>query len=631
MLTKELGHLLELLDEKKYITASMLAQKMMCSSKTIRTRIKEINEILKDTCGTAAAVESKPRFGFRLVLEPHLCKENLCKMAGAGAYGNIPATPGERTDFLLFHLLNRQGYVTISELAEQLYVSEGVVKTALKNTESILGQYGIHIARRPGYGILAVGEEANIRACLVALYMEHREQSFDKGSSLQEDTEKLAQIILKLMEEKHISLQETAFYNFIKYIYISIKRIGQGRLVDFRKENQVQLDSSNMDFIDCLTDKLKDWKHIEISDNEKEYLAIQLAGKRVIGNNEEGNLVFREDLNSLVSQMMEIVYEEFNLDLRGNLDLMMLLNQHMIPLDIRLRYNIPLVNPMLEEIQKNYLFAYTIAERTAIILKEYYGKEVPEGEIGYLALIFALGLEKQKPVTQPANVLIVCSSGKGSSKLLTFKYRKEFGDYIKNIQICNLFELKNINFEEIDYVFTTVPIHESVPVPVYEVSLFLNSEDIVYVREILENGNKGFLKAYFTESLFFPDIRVESKEQVIHELCVKAHKVLDLPPGFEESVLYREALSSTDYGNMAAIPHPYKPVTETTVVIAGVLEKPIYWGRSQVQVVFLISIGTKEDQNLQRFYQHIMELLMDKESVQSIIENRSLDMFLEGR
>lgn len=627
MLTKEQRLLLELLKEDKYITASELAQRADCSSKTIRTRIKDMNETLEQLYGSAAAVESKPRFGFRLVLEPGVRRDELCKPSGAGGGEHVPATPGERADFLLFHLLDRCGYVTISELADMLYVSQGVVKTALKNTENILARYGIHITRRPGYGILAAGEETNIRTCLVDMYMDRRGHYLENENALK-NSERLSQIVLELMEKGRISLQETAYHNFIKYIFISVRRIRQGREVDFKRETQVQIDSSNMEFIECLSEKLEVLYAIDIPPNEKEYLAIQLAGKRVIGNNEEGNLVFHEDLNGLVSQMMDITYEEFKLDLRSNLDLIMLLNQHMIPLDIRLRYNIPLVNPMLEDIQKNYPFACTIAERASVILKEYYGKEIPQGEIGYLAVIYALGLEKQKPVTLPGNILIVCSSGKGSSRLLAFKYRQEFGAYVKDIKICNLFELGQINFEEIDYVFTTVPIHQPVPVPVYEVSLFLSSEDIVYVRSILEKGNKGFLKDYFAKELFFTGIGAQNKEQVIHELCQKAHKVLNLHRDFEESVLYREELSTTDYGNMTAIPHPYKPMTETTKVIVGILEKPVYWGRSHVQAVFLISIGKQEDTNIQRFYQSITQLLTDKSCVQSLICNHSLETFL---
>lgn len=628
MITKEVRLLLKLLCEKEYVTAARLAEKAGCSSKTVRTRIKELNKALDLIPGNPAWVESRPRHGFRLILGQGMDVKTLYRHLGAGKDAAIPATPGERVKFLLFYLLERNQYITISELAEQLYVSDGSVKTALKNTERILGQFGIHIARRPGYGILAVGEETNIRTCLVELFMEQEGKTSPCHDGQNQEMEKLVRLVAELVRVHEISIPELSFYNFVKYIHISIKRIRQGREVHFQSEFQIQTDDVGAGFIDSLEEKIRENFGIQISDHEKEYLSIQLAGKRVMGNNGEGNLIFREELGSLVSQMLEITFGEFNLDLRGNFDLIMLLNQHMVPLDIRLKYNIPLVNPLLKDIQKNYPFAYTIAERTAVILKDHYGRKVPEGEIGYLAIIYALGLEKQKPVVEPSNILIVCSSGKGSSRLLTYKYRQEFGEYIDQIRICNLFELDQINFNGIDYVFTTVPMEKPVPVPVYEVSLFLNGEDMIHVRRILEKGNDGFLKTYFSDRLFFPEISSHSKEEVIRELCGRGRRVLNLPEGFEESVLYREELSSTDYGNMVAIPHPYKAMGDETAVMAGILKEPIFWGRGMVQAVFLISIGSREDRNLQRFYEEIMRLLMDQDTIREYIREKDLDVFL---
>lgn len=628
MLTKDNLQILDILKTREYVTASVLAEKAECSSKTIRSRIKEMNDQFRQIFGTSVFIESKPRYGFRLICEPHVQIEELCQVVSKGNVQHSPSTPGERANFLLFLLLERNDYITISELADILFVSVSVLKTALKNTEHILKQYGIRIVRRPGYGILAVGEEAHIRDCLVDLIMEQKSPSDISENPPKQELERLADIVFSLMKQGGVSLPETAFYNFIKYIYISMRRIKKGKRVRFQSENQVHIDASNMEFINCLEHEIQKYYDIEFAGEEKEYLAIHLAGKRIIGNNGDGNLVVHEDIHNLVAQMIEITYEEFNLNLRGNFDLIMILTQHMVPLDIRLRYNIPLVNLLLEDIQKNYPFAYTIAERTSLILQEYYGKAVPEDEIGHLAIIYALALEKEQLATPTSNILIVCSSGKGSSRLLSYKYRQEFGDYIDQIKVCNLFELKQINFEEIDYVFTTVPIEEPVPVPVYEVSLFLNGEDILNVRQVLEKGNHGFLKSYFREDLCFTGIQGQTKEQVLRELCELGRNVLELPDGFERSVLYREEMSSTDYGNYVAIPHPYKAMTEETAVIVGILEEPIHWGRNLVQVVFLISIGSRADRNIQRFYQETMRILMDETFIQTMIHNQDLAIFL---
>ena len=52
------------------------------------------------------------------------------------------------------------------------------------------------------------------------------------------------------------------------------------------------------------------------------------------------------------------------------------------------------------------------------------------------------------------------------------------------------------------------------------------------------------------------------------------------------SVLSREELSPTDYGNLVAIPHPDKVFLETTLVAVAILEKPIIF--SQKLFAFLL-------------------------------------------
>ncbi|MFR3729226.1 PRD domain-containing protein [Lacrimispora sp.] len=55
------------------------------------------------------------------------------------------------------------------------------------------------------------------------------------------------------------------------------------------------------------------------------------------------------------------IYKTFHIVLRDNFNLRMLLIQHMMPLDIRMKYGIFLENPLLENICKRYYLSYTIA------------------------------------------------------------------------------------------------------------------------------------------------------------------------------------------------------------------------------------------------------------------------------
>ena len=92
-------------------------------------------------------------------------------------------------------------------------------------------------------------------------------------------------------------------------------------------------------------------------------------------------------------------------------------------------------------------------------------------------------------------------SGKGSSRLFMYKYRQAFGRYINQIYECSIYDLEAFDFREkdIDYVFTTIPINVSVPVPIFEVSLILEHEDIEAYQEVFQSVKSEFIHRYYRE------------------------------------------------------------------------------------------------------------------------------------
>lgn len=80
--------------------------------------------------------------------------------------------------------------------------------------------------------------------------------------------------------------------------------------------------------------------------------------------------------------------------MRGNLNLRMYLNRHMVSLDIRLTYGIAVKNPLLQEIKEKYFFPYLLASQAAVVLKGHYKKSLSEDEISYLAMILRRSIFK---------------------------------------------------------------------------------------------------------------------------------------------------------------------------------------------------------------------------------------------
>ena len=336
--------------------------------------------------------------------------------------------------------------------------------------------------------------------------------------------------------------------------------------------------------------------------SEIEYLAIQFLGKKRILSESSNGLFIDMEVNQLVNQMLDLVDQAFGLRLSSDFDLNTSLRQHMVSMRIRLQYGLKLENPMLREIKEVYSFPYAVAAHASTVLSEHFHTIVPEEEIGYLALCFALALERQEQQKRyQRNILLVCVSGHGSAKLFEYRFREIFGDYLNQVETCDVESLAAWDFTNIDYVFSTVPIKHPIPVPVCQVQYFFDRHNAGEVERILRHNAKIDIGQYFHRNLFFTDVKADTREGVLHCLCEMIGKQVELPEDFEDCVLQREQRMQTDLCPLIAIPHPYKPITRETFVCTAILEKPIKWHIYQVQVIFLLSLSEKNE-DLEEFY-----------------------------
>ena len=326
--------------------------------------------------------------------------------------------------------------------------------------------------------------------------------------------------------------------------------------------------------------------------------------------------------------MLEYIYKEYHIDFRNDFDIRMTLNQHLVPLDIRIRFDIPLHNPLLDQIKTNYGLSYQMSKEVAQIIEQHYQKRIAEDEIGYLALIFELAIEKKKDEEQ-SDILVVCSTGKGSSRLLKYKYEQEFADYLNHIYVCDLIGLEMFDFSKVDYVFTTVPITKEIPVPIVEVGMFLGQEDVQKVTGILKKGPQNYLEQYYKPERFYNHLKFETKDEVLEFLCNEIEKKEKVDDDFYEMVLERESFIQTNYGNKIAMPHPNRIASENTFVYVAVLDHEINWNKQRIQVVLLSSIGKKEDPNRQKFYEATANFALNGSLIERLIRYPEYENFIQ--
>lgn len=619
--------LIDIIEAHPDIDPVDLAERFSVSDRSVRTYVRKTNEAL----GSCAQIEKKRAGGYSLrVLNASTFAALRARDAHAGQDA-VPTTPEARVDYLLNDLLSRADWITVDDLASILFVSRNVITSDLRQVAATLERFGLVLEKRPHYGIRVTGPEMSRRLCLANLTLDGIIGTGGGSGSL----DVIARCVSESLAEEDFQINSAAYQNLLVHIAVAVERIRANCYVPMEPEHLERLRSTPEYLIaKKVAAAVERELTVELPEEEIGYIAIHLAGKQTLytpGSDADANLVISDEVWNVVTRMLEMVWNAFHFDFRNDLELRMNLARHIVPLSVRLRYRMRIDNPLLSDIKQRFPVAYSMALESSCILAEEYGNALSEDEVGYIALAFALAVERQKSERPRKNILVVCASGQGSARLLEWRYRQEFGTWLDRIETCDVAHVASRDLTGIDYVFTTVPLERKLPVPVREVKYFLDDEDVNSVRRILsgEVAAAAPLAAYFDERLFLGALDAEDKDGALDALCARVAEIHDVPGDFRALVQRREELAQTCFGNFVAMPHPVTPVTTSTFVAVAVLNHSVSWNGQEVRAVFLVSVSSLRDQKLDAFYRGMARLLTSREAIQRLVSNPDFTTLLD--
>jgi activator of the mannose operon (transcriptional antiterminator) len=155
---------------------------------------------------------------------------------------------------------------------------------------------------------------------------------------------------------------------------------------------------------------------------------------------------------------------------------------HIKPLLNRLKYQISIRNPLLDDIKTELSEIFTLTQRAMQLTaaRFHYGS-IADDEVGYLCVHFQAALERQ---IAHKRILLVCSSGVGTSHLLKSRILRAFPDWI----IAGVISASNLGDfcqqEPVDLVISTIHLDTSLFPTVY-VTAFFNDDDIRRVTDAM--------------------------------------------------------------------------------------------------------------------------------------------------
>lgn len=639
MFTKRQKEILSfLVHSKDPIPAEWMAKQLGVSDRTVRDELKELR-VQSHVLGVT--IESTRGKGYKLVIQDVERFQKMGRLVIKNAYVESPTYLLEQNDrviYILKKFLLEKKPIKVESLEEELFVSKPTIQNDLKVVREILHRYELKLKVRPHHGMVVEGEEYMKRLCL-SNYILHRSHHRDEKISFLENGDVFDQnifagiqeIIIKKVNEYNIEISDIALENLTIHIAIACKRIQEGFII-----GDIQHSMSRKYPLEHLvaTEIIEEVEHLTgltFPQSEINYVIVHLLGTKLVQQETLEKFSEYDEVKSIVQCMLEQLKDKLGWDFSDDTELIQGLTLHIRPAMNRLRYKMNIRNPLLDEIKTKYTSAFEGAVIASKCISDYLGMEVGEHEIAYIALHIGVALEKRKNnEKKKLRVMIVCASGVGSAKLLFYRLQRIFNDEIEIVASTNYYQLRDWDLSSIDLIVSTIPIQESIGIPVQVVSPLLSEQDVEEIRQRLLSIKVSDRENYLDESRVFIHKDFEDKESVIRFICQELYKQGLVSEHYVNSVLERELLAPTNFGNLVAIPHPLIPETEETFWAMCTLKRPIEWyGEQKVQVVCLLNIKKGPTGNLEKMYQKLLDILEDKTIVRKIIKSKSPKEIIE--
>lgn len=414
-------------------------------------------------------------------------------------------TSEERQVSLLRTLLGSDQPIKLRALASRLEVSVGTVSRDLDEVEDWLADFRLSLLRRRGYGVGVLGEEGDRRRAMSHLIMRNLDEAAflslprEPGELAGRAADRIADTLMGLIDEDRLrevealtgavverlpyAIADNAFVRLCVHFALMVERLLQGEEIEIGEDILQRLRKTDeYGHARSLARGIEENFSIDVPEGEVAYITMHLRGTKLRQDDALERYFESSDLEvaSRVKAVIRYVAEQTGVALAGDSSLYTGLLAHVERAVHRLQENMGIYNPLLSEIKQDYPALFDLVSQG--MNKVFVEEKIPEEEVGFVAMHFGAALDRRQ-ANVPQQVLIICPSGIGSSKILASKLETAFPK-IQQIRHASLFDLEGLDTDEFDLIVSTV----SLPIPedtYVRVQPFLSEDEVERVRNHL--------------------------------------------------------------------------------------------------------------------------------------------------
>lgn len=307
---------------------------------------------------------------------------------------------------------------------------------------------------------------------------------------------------------------------------------------------------------------------------------------------------------------------------------------HLLSLFQRINHNINYRNPLLIEISVKYPLVFDITLKFYAFLREKYGYEISNDELGFIALYFldSIQNQKDKKLNKYNRIAVICISGGILSKLT----RKQISNIFQNatIKTFAFYEKNAILSFNPKLILSMIPIDHNLNVPIIYIGELLTNKDLKEIKEALFlddsltitkelNQFEKYSKSYidFIKPELVEKLKTDTYENLLKKLSELVIKSRYSNEDLVENVLKREKLMSTIYKNGIAIPHAYKMSAKESTISVGIVDPPLVDRHGIVSIIFMIALSEKDRDQYSNISNDLYQLMNNDDKIRKIIDS----------
>lgn len=628
-------------DHSEPLNAQFFANNLSVSSKTVRSYLKYLDKVIRNY---GAQISSKSGVGYHLVISDVQMFTKFCEeLTNEHDQKRIFSNEFERTHFIVRYLLSECDIVKIDDIEQQLFVNRTTVNASLKKAKEVFDQFSLKIINQSKRGLKVVGDEHNIRACInyefefycsmtINTKEEEKYTSFYKADS--HILNALKNIIIKNQNAyTSNNLSDQSVDIIARAIYIAFIRNKLNNKLEFNINVRKRFSARNSYYLaKIILDRASRILDCEFTIDDIIEITIYIVGYRVLLDFQ--NITYSDDYLKTRDLAFDVIkylekindFQYIGKDIRLADDISLQLVQILIRNEFKLQ-----TSNYLQQ-RKCSLMADKLAVQVSYYLQIKLNVRLAKDDVYQLAMLIYPIFGRYPFRINKVKALLVSDINKSVAKGIVERLIRNFSSLILSIDMFEYYELKNIDFNEYQVLFTSLRSDDFAflgnRLKIIYLNLFFDENDKIYIRQqlcsILINGGFNYQAFFNTDNIRY-GLNFRTKKQALQDIVETIVSKEKITTDLLGDLLLTEDIYPAEAFENTVFISPVFPHTPKASLYVFVLQKLVNYNDRRVQIIIFWDRGLDQKQAINfenESVPHIIYLMFSDRHVINTLLNR---------